>query len=203
MEPLTARQQKVLQCIVDHRKRHGRIPTYREIGRALRIASTNGVRRHLEALQKKGYLTMSRSARGLELAGPVQASLSIPLLGRIAAGRPIEALENFEGMLDLGEAFGGHPDCFALRVQGDSMTGSGILNGDIVIIHAAPRVRHGEIAAVAVDGEATVKRVEMSPGLIRLVPANPAYQALEIREGEQDVRVLGRVVGIVRNLRSA
>ncbi len=203
MEPITARQQQVLRCIVDHRKRHGRIPTYREIGRALRIASTNGVRRHLEALERKGYLAMSRSARGLELAEPVKASLSIPLLGRIAAGRHIEALENFEGMLDLGEAFGGHPDCFALRVQGDSMTGSGILNGDIVIIHSTPKVRHGEIAAVAVDGEATVKHVETGDGFIRLVPANPAYRALEIREGGQDVRVLGRVVGIVRNLKGA
>src|SRR5262245_13063098 len=195
MEPITERQQQVLKCIVEHRRRHGRIPTYREIGKAARITSTNGVRRHLGALEKKGYLAMSRSARGLELAEPVKASLSIPLLGRIAAGRPIEALENFEGMLDLGEAFGGHPDCFALRVQGDSMTGAGILNGDIVIIQATPKVRHGEIAAVAVNEEATVKKVEFGRESIKLVPANPSYRVMEFQEGDAELRILGRVVG--------
>jgi repressor LexA len=200
MEPLTDRQRRVLQFVVD-RCREGRAPTYREIGQALRIASTQGVRRHLEALEKKGYLSMSRAARGLELAEEVKASLGLPLLGRIAAGRPIEALENFEGALDLGREFGGHPDCFALKVAGDSMTGAGILDGDVVIVRSAPKVRSGEIAAVAVDNEATVKRVEIEAGLVRLVPANPAYPALEIREGDgREVRILGRVAGIVRKL---
>lgn len=198
MDPLTDRQRRVLEAVVDHHRRHGRMPTYRELGRALRIASTQGVRRHLEALERKGYLSMRRSARGIELAEPVRASLGIPLLGRIAAGRPIEALENYEGSLDLGAEFGSHPDCFALRVKGDSMTGAGILDGDVAIVRSAPSVRHGEIAAVAVDHEATVKRVEVTRDALRLVPANPAYRALEIREGGPDVRILGRVVGIVR-----
>jgi repressor LexA len=203
MEPLTSRQERVLRCVTDLHGRHGRMPTYREIGAALRIASTQGVRRHLEALESKGYLSMSRFARGLRLAPEVEASLGIPLIGRISAGRPIEALENFEGRLDLGQEFGAHPDCFALRVKGDSMVGAGIQDGDAVIVQAGPRVRNGEIAAVAVDNEATVKHVELEPGLIRLVPANPAYSPLEIREGEREVRVLGRVVGIVRKLTGA
>jgi len=203
MEPLTNRQERVLRCVTDLQGRHGRMPTYREIGAALRIASTQGVRRHLETLESKGYLSMSRSARGLRLAPEVEASLGIPLIGRIAAGRPIEALENFEGRLDLGREFGAHPDCFALRVKGDSMIEAGIHDGDVVIVQAAPRVASGAIAAVAVDNEATVKRLEIEPGLVRLVPANPAYSPLEIREGERDVRILGGVVGIVRKLTGA
>jgi repressor LexA len=200
MEPLTSRQERVLKCVTDLQGRHGRMPTYREIGAALRIASTQGVRRHLEALESKGYLSMSRSARGLRLAPEVEASLGIPLIGRISAGRPIEALENFEGRLDLGQEFGSHPECFALRVKGESMIGAGIEDGDVVIVQAGARVANGQIAAVAVDSEATVKRVELEPGLVRLVPANPAFRPLEIREGEREVRVLGRVVGIVRKL---
>jgi repressor LexA len=203
MEPLTSRQERVLRCVLSLRQRHGRMPTYREIGSALSISSPNGVRRHLLALETKGYLSTHRAARAIELSSEVESSLGIPLIGRIAAGRPIEALENFEGRLDLGNEFGGHPDCFALRVKGDSMIEAGIQDGDVVIIQSAPRVRHGEIAAVAVDGDATVKRVELAPGLIRLVPANPAYRPLEIREGEQDVRVIGRVVGILRKVGAA
>ncbi len=198
MEPLTTRQERVLRCVLALSQRHGRMPTYRELGSSLSIASPNGVRRHLLALERKGYLSTHRAARGIELSSEVQASLGIPLIGRIAAGRPLQALENFEGRLDLGQEFGAHPDCFALRVKGDSMVGAGILDGDIAIIQSAPRVHHGEIAAVAIDNEATVKRVELEPGLMRLIPANAAYQPLEIREGEHEVRVLGRVVGIVR-----
>ncbi len=198
MEPLTTRQERVLRCVLALSQRHGRMPTYRELGASLSIASPNGVRRHLLALERKGYLSTHRAARGIELASEVQASLGIPLIGRIAAGRPLQALENFEGRLDLGQEFGAHPDCFALRVKGDSMVDAGILDGDIAIIQSSPRVRHGEIAAVAIDNEATVKRVELEPGLMRLIPANAAYRPLEIREGEHDVRVLGAVVGIVR-----
>jgi repressor LexA len=201
MEPLTTRQERVLRCVLDLHQRHGRMPTYREVGATLHISSPNGVRQHLLALERKGYLSTHRAARGIELSSEVQASLGIPLLGRIAAGRPLQALENFEGRLDLGQEFGAHPDCFALLVKGDSMIDAGILDGDKVIVQASPHVRHGEIAAVAIDNEATVKRIEFLPGLMRLVPANAAHQPLELREGH-DVRVLGRVIGIVRKIAS-
>jgi len=189
MEPLTNRQEKVLSTVLALSRRHGLPPTYRELGRALGIASTNGVRRHLEALQRKGYLRMRATARGLAVA---EEAKGVPVLGRIAAGRPIEALENFEGTVDVGT----YPDTFAVRVVGDSMEGAGILDGDLALIRAATRVENGQIAAVAVEGEATVKRIYVEPDGLRLVPENPKYREAVVT-GE-DVRILGRVVGIVR-----
>ncbi len=188
METLTRRQERVLSAVLSLTRRHGLPPTYRELGRALGIASTNGVRRHLEALQRKGYLRMRPTARGLAVAAE---ATGVPILGRIAAGRPIEALENFEGTID----FGAYPETFAVRVVGDSMIEAGIQDGDLAIVRAG-RAENGQIAAVAVEGEATVKRVFAGPDGLRLVPANPQYRETVVT-GE-DVRILGRVVGIVR-----
>jgi repressor LexA len=189
VEPLTKRQEKVLSTVLALTRRHGLPPTYRELGRALGIASTHGVRRHLEALQRKGYLRIRATARGLALADEARG---IPVLGRIAAGRPIEALENYEGTVD----FGAYPDTFAVRIVGDSMIDAGINDGDLALVRAGARVENGQIAAVAVEGEATVKRVYAEPHGLRLVPENPKHQETVVT-GE-DVRILGRVVGIVR-----
>ncbi len=189
MDSLTPRQERVLSTVLSLSRRHGVPPTYRELGRALGIASTQGVRRHLEALARKGYLRMRPTARGLVVA---KEASGIPIVGRIAAGRPIEALENFEGTID----FGTYPDTFAVRVVGESMIEAGIQEGDLAIVRATERVENGKIAAVAVDGEATVKRVHVTPEGLRLVPANPKYKEAVVT-GE-DVRILGEVVGIVR-----
>lgn len=190
MEPLTRRQERVLSAVLALTRRHGVPPTYRELGRALGIASPNGVRKHLEALSRKGYLRKRSTARGLTVA--VEAA-GLPIVGRIAAGRPIEALENFEGALDLGA----YPDRFALRVVGDSMIDAGIRDGDFAIVGVADRVENGQIAAIDVEGAAVVKRVYRESGGLRLVPANPAYQETLV---SGNVRILGRVVGIVRKM---
>ena len=201
MQPLSPRQRRCLEAVLAHRRRTGLPPTYRELGRALRIASTNGVRGHLKALERKGYLRLGRGARGLELTKEVAAAEGIPILGRIAAGRPIEALENFEGALDVGSLYGLYPDVFAVRVVGDSMVGAGIADGDLAIVRAAPKVENGAVAAVAIDGEATVKRFYAERGAVTLVAANPKFAPRIIREDEgREVRVLGRVVGLVRRM---
>jgi repressor LexA len=201
MEPLSPRQRRCLEAVLAHRRRTGLPPTYRELGRALGIASTNGVRRHLEALQRKGYLKMRRSARGMELAAEVAATEGIPILGCIAAGVPIEALQNFEGVVDVGALYGRYPEIFAVRVVGESMVGAGIRDGDLAIVRSAPQVENGAVAAVAVDGEATVKRFYAECGAVTLVAANPKFAPRIIREDEgREVRVLGRVVGLVRSV---
>lgn len=202
MDPLTDRQKRVLEAIIAHKHRTGRAPTYRELGRTLRIASTQGVRRHLDALVRKGYVHLDPTARGIRLSEEVQGAEGIPILGRIAAGRPIEALENFEGAVDIGALYGSYPDVFAVRVRGDSMTGAGIQDGDLAIIHAAPRVENGAIAAVAVDGEVTLKKFHAEHGAVTLVAANPRHAPRIVREGEAEVRVLGRLVGVVRSLKA-
>ncbi|HTF57977.1 MAG TPA: transcriptional repressor LexA [Planctomycetota bacterium] len=203
MDPLTLRQRRCLEAVLAHRRRTGLPPTYRELGRALGIASTNGVRRHLEALERKGYLRMRPTARGLELSEEIAGAAGIPILGRIAAGRPVEALENFEGAVDMGSLYGTYPEVFAVRVVGDSMMGAGIRDGDLAIVRAAPKVENGAVAAVAIDGEATVKRFYAERGAVTLVAANPRYAPRIIREDEgREVRVLGRVVGLVRRMGS-
>lgn len=189
MESLTGRQKKVLSAVLTLSRRQGIPPTYRELGRALGIASTNGVRRHLEALQRKGYLRIRPTARGLAIAAE---ATGLPILGRIAAGRPIEALENFEGTLD----FGGYPETFVVRVVGDSMAEAGIQDGDLAVVRAGGRVENGQIAAVAIGEEATVKYVHLEKDGLRLVPANPRYQEAVV--SGPDVRILGRVISIVR-----
>lgn len=201
MEPLSPRQRRCLEAVLAHRRRTGLPPTYRELGRALGIASTNGVRRHLEALERKGYVRMRATARGLELTAEVEGAAGIPILGRIAAGRPVEALENFEGAVDMGALYGAYPEVFAVRVVGDSMMGAGIRDGDLAIVRAAPKVENGAVAAVAIDGEATVKRFYAERGAVTLVAANPRYAPRIVREDEgREVRVLGRVVGLVRRM---
>lgn len=189
MDPLTERQRRVLSVALAHARRNGAPPTYRELGRALGIASPNGVRRHLLALERKGYLRLRSTARGLALGAELTG---LPILGRIAAGRPIEALENFEGTV----SFGTYPEAFAVRVVGDSMEGAGLHNGDLAIIRAGSRVENGQIAAVAVGDEATLKRVYFERRGLRLVSANPKYPPRTVR-GEE-VRILGRLAGLVR-----
>ncbi len=198
MQPLTPRQQRCLDAVASHLRRTGMAPTYRELGRALGIASTQAVRDHLVALERKGRLRLRPTARGIQLVDAPAAG--IPILGRIAAGRPIEAVENVEGMLDLGTLRGGSPDVFAVRVVGDSMVGAGIVDGDLAVVRPAPEVENGGLAAVLVDGAVTLKRFHREAGAVVLVAANPAHPPRILREGEGEVRVLGRVVGLVRRV---
>ena len=201
MDPLTSGQKRCLDALLAHRRRTGMTPTYRELGARLGIASTHGVSRHLKELERKGYLKMRPTARGLALSDDVRATQGIPILGRIAAGTPIEALENVEGQVDIDAMYGRYPEVFAVRVAGDSMTDAGILEGDLAIIRAADRVENGAIAAVAVDGAATIKKFYREHGAVTLIPANKKYAPRIYREGNGEVRLLGRVVGIVRKMK--
>ncbi|MBI5367001.1 MAG: transcriptional repressor LexA [Planctomycetes bacterium] len=198
--PLTERQRKVLEFIVRFQEEKGCPPTFREIGKQLRIASTNGVNRHLDALVRKGYLRKARTFRGIEVLEEHRPSRGLPVLGRIAAGRPIEAVENFEGTLNVQELFGRPPEVFALRVAGDSMMKAGIRDGDMVVIRRQPRVENGQVGAALVGGEATVKRIYVERDRIRLVPENDAFTPQEYGADDPTVRVLGKVVGLVRKL---
>ena len=124
---------------------------------------------------------------------------SIPLFGTIAAGVPIWAEQNIEDHLPIPPAFFGGGELFALRVSGDSMTGAGIRNGDIAVIRKQDCVDNGEIAAVLIEQEATLKRVYSSPGLLVLKAENPAFEELRYAKGEiESIHILGRYQGIIR-----
>ena len=200
---LTERQHQVLKFIVEMIEERGLPPTIREIGERFGISSTLGVWRHLQALEKKGFIKRWEGrARGIEPIWEQVRKLfhgphHIPLVGRVAAGAPILAVENIEGFLSLEELFPEEGD-FALRIQGDSMKDAGILPGDIVVVRQQPAADIGEIVVALVnEEEATVKRLAQIEGELYLEPANPRYRPIPA-EGAQ---IVGKVVGVIRRLR--
>lgn len=194
---LTDRQSKVLQFITDSLSDRGFPPTQREIMRHFKIKSTRGVARHLEALEKKGYLARSRGARAIEVRFP---SKGIPVVGKVAAGQPILAIENIEARIDLNRSFARWKDGFFLRVKGESMIQAGIFDGDYLLVKPQPSAETGEIVVALVNGEATVKRFGKKGERVLLHAANPAYRPIEITSKSGDFRIVGKAMAVVRSL---
>jgi repressor LexA len=202
---LTGRQREIWSFLVDYVDRQGYPPTVREIGEAVGLASPSTVHAHLANLERAGLLRRDPTKpRALELVGrekaePAVAELpKLPLLGQIAAGAPLLADENVEDEIAVPERL--HGD-FLLRVRGESMTGVGILDGDLVIVKRADDARNGEIVvALAGDDEsadeATVKTFYRENGRVRLQPENDALEPIYARH----VQILGKVVGVFREL---
>jgi repressor LexA len=196
-ESLTDTQRLVLQYVQDHLTQSHRPPTVREVMRHFKWNSPQSARKHLLALEEKGYLEREdHTARGLKLSEDSSVGVSIPIVGRVAAGLPLLAEENRDGNLvvDPSMARGGR-SLFALVVQGDSMINAHILPGDKLIVHQTTHAAPGEIVVAMVDGEATVKTFRKSGARVWLEPANPKYQPIIVSE-DQDFRVIGKVVGV-------
>ena len=197
---ITNRQSQVLEFL-RRRINEGLPPTFREIADYFGIKSTNGVHSILVALEKKGYIyKQSNRARGFaltELAGG--SGWRIPVVGRVAAGLPILAEENIEGYLTVDDLHLKDEGVFGLRVKGDSMKNAGILDGDRVIVRRQESATTGDIVVAILDNEATVKRYYREADHIRLQPENDAYQPIIIHERDEDFRLAGKVVGLVRD----
>ena len=211
MEDLSPRQSEILEFITAAVDQRGVVPSYREIGGALGISSTNAVSDHLKALIRKGYVErVGEPGRPRSLRLTVKATgrlddgsaVSVPVLGRIAAGLPLLAEENYEGSIrvDAGMLPAGG-QVFALVVTGDSMIEDGIHDGDTLFVRQTSSVRTGDIAVVRVDGDATVKRFFPESGRIRLQPANSAMEPIYVDASSGDVEVIGLAVGVFRALR--
>ncbi|PKN70395.1 MAG: repressor LexA [Deltaproteobacteria bacterium HGW-Deltaproteobacteria-12] len=207
MKSLTDKQSKIIDFISACQKKNGYPPTQAEICDHFGYGSLNAVRSHLVLIEKKGYIKLDNGkARGMniKLSSSLltrQQKSSIPLLGSIAAGVPIWAEQNFEEHLPLPPALFGGGQLFALHVRGDSMTGAGIKNGDIAIIQRRDCVDNGEIAAVLVEQEATLKRVYLSSKSIVLKSENHDFKDIKYDKGKIDhVYILGLYRGIVRTL---
>lgn len=201
MRELTGRQQEIFDYILNSLREEGVIPSVREICDAFGFASTNAVNSHLDALVRKGYISRrSGQARNIEIAPDfLMPERGVPIVGKVAAGRPIDALENLDGYLDL-DAIYSRGEHYALRVRGDSMLDAGIWDGDYAIVRHQSRVESGEIGVAVVDGEATVKRFRWrDDGGLLLLPANENYQPIPVSP-EADLRVAGKVVGVHRVL---
>ncbi len=200
---LTARQRSVLEFIVAFSRQNGYPPSIREIGAEFDIKSLRGVTVHLDALEKKGFIRRDRISRGIKvLSQSSQQSLrelvSIPILGTIAAGAPLLAVENIEGEIAVPKSMLGSADtAFALTIRGDSMIGAQILPGDTVVIRPQQTAEDGDLVAALIEDEATVKRLRLRDGRALLVPANPAYEAIPI--SDSDSRLIGKVIGLLRS----
>jgi repressor LexA len=196
---LNDRAREIHSFIQRYRREKGSAPTIREIGRQFEISSTNGVRYYLNLLEKAGYIRLTRGiSRGIGPSGE-SPSHGIPVLGRVAAGQPILAEENWSGSLELGGMFGETERLFALQVRGDSMIDAGILAGDYVIVQKQDTARAGEIVVASIGEEATVKYYQPRKGHVELVAANEKYEPIVVEE-DADFRILGTVRGVVRTV---
>ena len=224
---LTDRQQQILDFIAESINGRGFPPTLREIGEHFGIRSTNGVNDHLKALEKKGHLRRedlkSRAMRPVAMANVVSLAerrrpignavpfedlsggadlCEIPIIGRVAAGQPILAVENVSDTVRIDRMLvGGHRDVFGLRIVGESMIEDGIFDGDYVFVKKTPTARSGEIVVAMIEGEATVKRYYPEGERIRFQPANSNMEPIIVRKSDfRSVDIIGIVVGVYRRL---
>jgi len=201
---LTPRQKQALEAVIQITRQRGRPPTIRELGQTLGIRSTNGVRYLLAVLARKGFIRRRpRTSRGIELIReelfPTHL-VSIPLLGRVAAGEPILAEENIEEFFFLDSTFLTSGKVFALRVKGESMREAGILDGDVVFARQQPTAQRGEIVVAIIGDDATVKRFYPENGRVRLEPANSDYGPIIVQKNAPGFRVAGKVIGLIRKI---
>jgi repressor LexA len=202
---LPERQQRILATIRDWVVRHGYSPSTREIGAAVGLRSSSTVSKHLASLEEKGFLrrssTMSRpiDVRVFlqpEPGRPADDSVTVPIVGDIAAGVPIAAEEHVDDILRLPRGLAGRGTVFGLRVRGDSMVDAAICDGDIVVVKQQHEAYSGQIVAAMIDDEATVKVYRRRGGHVHLEPRNPAYDVID---GDNAV-VLGIVVSVLRSI---
>jgi repressor LexA len=198
---LTDRQQSILDFIVEEIQRQGYPPTLREISRRFGISSTQGVRRHIDALEKKGYIVRDSGARSISVSSDIldlssrQDSISVPLLGEVAAGQPIFADENVEERIVVSSDWiGPRGEHFFLKVKGYSMADA-ILPGDLVLVEKAAVAHNGEIIVALMDDEATVKRFYKKGSEIRLRSDNPEFEDIVPSD---NLQIIGRVTALMR-----
>lgn len=195
MRALTPRQREVLEFITRQVRERGLAPSVREVAYSLGLRSPATAQRHIWALVEKGYLRrIPGRMRGLELArARPEEVVHLPLVGRVAAGRGAVAEEVIEDFLPVPRHLGWGDGCFILRVRGDSMTGAGIVDGDLVVVRRQDTARPGDLVVALVGEEATVKRLRAENGTLYLQPENPAYPPIR-----EEFVVIGRVVGLLR-----
>jgi repressor LexA len=200
---LTKRQQEIFDFIKRYSAKYGYPPTVRDIGKAVGLASSSTVHAHLANLERIGMLRRDPTKpRAIELLDRAAAGVrsfvkpGLPLVGHVAAGQPVLAEENIEDYVQTSEYAGGTDGEYLLRVRGESMRDVGILEGDLVVVRRQDTADAGDIVVALVGEEATVKRYYPESDHIRLQPENATMEPIRSR----DVRVLGKVVGLMRSI---
>ena len=196
---LTEKQKVFLHYISCYMREWSRPPTFEEICSHFGFSSYNTVTTYLKALERKGYIRLPRKKnqkRAIKLISPVETRrFEFPLLGRVAAGEPIEAVEDVAG-LEVPPSMVGSGDYFVLKVKGHSMQEEGILDGDFVVIRKQPKAEDGETVVALINNEATVKKYYKRRDHVELRPAHKGMKSLQIKKG--DLRIQGKVVGVMR-----
>lgn len=199
MHGITRRQQLVLDYIYSYSREQGMPPTRAEICQALGFRSPNAAEDHLKALAKKGVIELlPNTSRGIRLPEAANEE-GLPLVGQVAAGSPILAIENLENRVQLDPALFSPRADYLLRVRGDSMIGAGIEDGDLLAVARTREARDGQILVVRVNDEVTVKRWHwIDRNHAELIAENPAYQPIPVQLASGEVAIEGRMVGIIR-----
>lgn len=210
---LTERQSKIFEFILFNIEKYGYPPSIPEIQEKFSFKSPNAVKDHLEALERKGYIARRpHKSRGIEVLthtglekNNMYAANSnvteVPIVGKVSAGTPVLAQENVEGNLLVDKSIVKNPrNMFALRVKGTSMINAGILDSDFVLVHEQPIAEQGEMVVALIEDEATVKRFYKNKGKIRLQPENEAMESIIVDPQESNVRIVGKVVGVIRKV---
>jgi repressor LexA len=206
-EPLTDRQREVLNVVCEAIQQNGVPPSLNEIRDALGINSLRGVTDHLDVLERKGWLRRAGSkgsARNWQVIGmedsrpdPVAQAIALPLYGEIAAGIPIDGQRQVEDHIPVPpELVGNGGECFIFRVKGDSMIGDAICDGDLAVLQSLTTARSGDIVAVMVDGEATLKHYVKIGSRIELHSSNPIYDPIPVTH--ENSQIVGKLVGLMR-----
>ena len=197
---LTNRQKAILSYISEYIDAWGRSPSFEEICSHFGFASYNTISGYLNILEQKGYIRPPKNKkRAIEVISPVETSrFEFPLLGRVAAGEPIEAIENVD-VVEVPPSMANEGDCFVLQVKGVSMEEDGILDGDFVVARKQATAKNGEIVVALVDNGATVKRYYRRKDHVELRPSHGGMPSIRVK-GE-DFRIEGKVVGVMRYYR--
>jgi len=197
VQELTDKQKRIVEFLKVYVGEHGFPPTMREIGEHFGF-TWPAARGHLAAIEKKGAIRMNpMKSRGIEVIGlRPKDVLSLPVAGRIRAGKPLLAIEEIESHIVVDRNLFKEGDSFVLRVTGDSMVDAGILHGDYVVVKPQREIRGGDIGVVLIGEEATVKKVYPKRGSITLVPANKMMEPVTYRPDE--VSIVGKVIGVIR-----
>ena len=196
---LTARQQQVLDCIRASQMETGMAPTRAEIAERMGFQSKNAASDHLRALERKGYIRLHGDrSRGIQLLDQaLEMDDELPVVGKVAAGTPIEAIENVERTVPVPQGLFRQRPTYLLKVQGDSMIEAGIFDGDLIAVRKSQTARSGEIVVARIDDEVTVKTLKLNRSSATLLPANDAYAP--IRVAADELMIEGIFVGLIRD----
>ena len=195
MQQLTDRQKSIFDYLSGFMEEKGFAPSIREMCREFKIRSTKAIHSHLKTLEEKGYIKRSSNARSIEILGRKRV-VNLPLVGTVAAGRPILAVENIEDTIPVAwDMAKNMRDGFILKVRGDSMIDAGINEGDMIIVKPQPDANNGDIVVAMIDDEATVKKYFRRSDHIVLQPYNSRYAPIKVTK---EFRLVGKVQGLIR-----